>query len=74
MDLIARREIVHVTVESLALAARDDVVLVPVTDLPPMPLGLIWARAAEHERIRAMAALSPPDDATTHIVRQPSQI
>ncbi len=58
MDLIARREIVHVTVESLALAARDNVVLVPVTDLPPMPLGLIWARAAEHERIRAMAALA----------------
>ncbi len=54
----ARREIVHITVESMPLAARDDIVLVPVTDLPPIPLGLIWVGAAEHERIRAIAGLA----------------
>ena len=58
LDLIARREIVHITVESMPLAARDDIILVPVSDLPPMPLGLIWVGAAEHERIRAIAGLA----------------
>jgi DNA-binding transcriptional LysR family regulator len=58
LDLIARREIVHITVESVSVVARDDIVLIPVSDLPPLPLGLIWVRAAEHERIRTMADLA----------------
>jgi hypothetical protein len=33
----------------------QEVVVVPVHDLPPMPLGLIWRSAAEDARIRALA-------------------
>jgi hypothetical protein len=33
---------------------RDDIALVPITDLPPLPLGLIWVTAHENARIRAL--------------------
>jgi len=30
--------------------------LVPITDLPPLPLGLIWCTAHDNARIQALAA------------------
>jgi hypothetical protein len=36
--------------------SRDDIALVPVTDLPPLPLGLIWCTAHDNARIQALAA------------------
>lgn len=55
--LVARGLIVHPTVASTAqLLHRDDIVLVPITGLPPMPLGLIWCSIHENARIRALAA------------------
>ena len=57
--LVARGRIVHPTVASMArYLARDDVVLVPILDLPPLPLGVIWCTAHENARIRAMAQIA----------------
>jgi DNA-binding transcriptional LysR family regulator len=57
---VARGQIVHPTVSSIAahVHGRDDIVLVPIRDLPPMPLGLIWCTARENSRIRTMATVA----------------
>jgi DNA-binding transcriptional LysR family regulator len=54
---IARGEIVSINVSGTFRFARDKIVLVPLTDLPPLPLGLIWCTAHENGRIRALAEL-----------------
>ena len=33
---------------------RDDVVLIPIAGLPPLPLGLVWCASRENPRIRAL--------------------
>ena len=38
------------------LLHRGDIVLVPITGLPPIRLGLIWRNACYNARIRALAA------------------
>ena len=54
--LVARRKIVHPTVQSMAsLYPRPGVVFLPISDMPPLPLGLIWVTAHENARIRAFA-------------------
>jgi DNA-binding transcriptional LysR family regulator len=53
---VARGQIVMPGVRGPALAGRADFVLIPICDLPPMPLGLIWRTAHENARIRALAA------------------
>jgi DNA-binding transcriptional LysR family regulator len=53
--LVASGHIVHPTVARLPLAQRADIVLVPVTGMPPLQLGLIWCTAHENARIRALA-------------------
>jgi len=62
LALVASGQIVHPTVASLPLAQRADIVLIPVTGLPPLRLGLIWCTAHENARIRALAqtAATPP--------------
>ena len=56
--LVASGRIVHPTVASLPLAQRADIVLIPVTGLPPLQLGLIWCTAHENARIRALARIA----------------
>jgi DNA-binding transcriptional LysR family regulator len=56
LTLIARGHIVHPTVTGVALFRRADITLIPIDDLPPMPLGLIWCTTHENARIRALAA------------------
>lgn len=56
LTLIARGRIVHPTMASIPLFARDDITLIPIRDLPPMPLGLIWRTAHENATIRALAS------------------
>ena len=53
--LAARGQIVHPTASGIPMFTRDDIALVPITDLPPLPLGLIWVTAHENARIRALA-------------------
>jgi DNA-binding transcriptional LysR family regulator len=53
---LARGPVVHPTVTGVVLFRRDDIVLIPIEGLPPLPLGLIWCTAHENARIRALAA------------------
>jgi DNA-binding transcriptional LysR family regulator len=54
LSLVARGRIVHPTSSTVPIFNRDDVVLVPIDDLPPLPLGLVWCRSRENARIRAL--------------------
>lgn len=58
LALVAAGHIVHPTVASLSLAQRSDITLVPIADLPALPLGLIWHTAHENARIRALASVA----------------
>ena len=46
--------IVHPTSSTVPLFNRDDVVLIPIAGLPPLPLGLVWCASRENPRIRAL--------------------
>jgi DNA-binding transcriptional LysR family regulator len=54
-DEVARGGSVHPTLANVVLFRRDDIVLVPIEGLPPLPLGLIWCTGHENARIRALA-------------------
>jgi DNA-binding transcriptional LysR family regulator len=54
--LVAQGRIVHSTAAGIPMFSRDDIALVPITDLPPLPLGLIWCTAHDNARIQALAA------------------
>ena len=55
VSLVTRGQIVHPTASGIPMFIRDDIALVPITGLPPLPLGLIWVTAHENARIRALA-------------------
>jgi DNA-binding transcriptional LysR family regulator len=52
---VADGRIVHITMTGVSVFSRDDVVLIPVQDLAPTPLGLIWCSARYSAKIRALA-------------------
>ncbi|MGP7997344.1 MAG: LysR family transcriptional regulator [Streptosporangiaceae bacterium] len=54
LSFVARGCIVHPTSSTVPIFDRDDVVLVPIDDLPPIPLGLVWCTSRENPRIRAL--------------------
>jgi DNA-binding transcriptional LysR family regulator len=54
LSFVARGRIVHPTSSTVPIFDRDDVVLVPIDDLPPIPLGLVWSTSRENPRIRAL--------------------
>lgn len=51
---VAHGRIVHVTMAGIPVFGRDDAVLIPIQDLAPIPLGLIWSTARENAKIRAL--------------------
>ena len=51
----ARGHSVHPTLANVVAFRRDDIVLIPIDGLPPLPLGLIWCTGYENARIRALA-------------------
>ena len=55
VSLIARGQIVWPTASGIPMFVRDDIALVPIKDLPPLPLGLIWCTAHDNARIQALA-------------------
>lgn len=57
-QMVASGAVVHFTIEGLALFQRPDIVLIPVRDMPPLPLGLVWRRADENQRIRVLAKIA----------------
>lgn len=55
-SLIARGHAIHPTVAAVShTLAGHDIALIPIRDLEPLPLGLIWVTAHENSRIRALA-------------------
>ena len=54
LSLVARGRIVHPTSSGVPVFDRDDITLIPITDLPPLPLGLVWATSRDNPRIRAL--------------------
>ena len=52
---IIRGRIVHPTMHGVQMLRRDDIALIPIEGLLPLPLGLIWCTAHENARIRALA-------------------
>jgi DNA-binding transcriptional LysR family regulator len=51
---VARGRVVHLTVESQArFAGHPDIVLLPVIDAPPIPIGLIWVTDRANVLVRA---------------------
>lgn len=54
LSFVALGRIVHPTSSAVPLFDRDDVTLVPIDDLPPLPLGLVWVTSRENSRIRAL--------------------
>jgi DNA-binding transcriptional LysR family regulator len=54
--LVARGKVVHPTAAAMAaLYAFPGLLFVPIADMPPLPLGLIWVTVHENGRIRAFA-------------------
>jgi hypothetical protein len=54
LSFVARGRIVHPTSSAVPIFDRVDVVLIPIGDLPPLPLGLVWCTGRENPRIRAL--------------------
>jgi DNA-binding transcriptional LysR family regulator len=54
LSLVALGRIVHLTSSAVPIFNRDDITLVPVSDLPPLPLGLVWSASRDNPRIRAL--------------------
>jgi DNA-binding transcriptional LysR family regulator len=54
LSAVARGSIVHPTSSAVPIFDRDDIVLIPIGDLPPIPLGLVWCTSRENPRIRAL--------------------
>ena len=65
LSLVARGRIVHPTSSAVPIFNRDDVTLVPIEDLPPLPLGLVWCARRENPRIRALNEVAGSMAATT---------
>jgi len=56
MTAVARGRILHPGCAGIPLLTRPDLVQVPIRDLPPMPVGLIWRTVHQNARVRALAA------------------
>src|SRR5580704_17052087 len=54
LSLVARGRIVHPTISTVPIFNRDDIVLISIESLPPIPLGLVWRTSRENPRIRAL--------------------
>lgn len=58
LDALVHGQLVHPTMRGMAAFQRPDLIPVPIHDLPPMPLGLIWRTATEDAKIRALAEVA----------------
>jgi DNA-binding transcriptional LysR family regulator len=74
LPLVAAGQVVHATVEGVPLLNRDDVLLIPIIDLPAMPLGLIWSAASENQEIRALAVVAQSLRAGPRTAREGSEL
>jgi len=63
LSLVALGRIVHPTSSDVPIFDRGDIILIPINDLPPLPLGLVWRTSQENPRIRALDATAQSLDA-----------
>jgi DNA-binding transcriptional LysR family regulator len=56
-SLVARGRVVLPTV-AMQRFGTDGIVLLPIHDMPPVPLGLVWCTSHENARIRALAQVA----------------
>jgi hypothetical protein len=56
--LIAQGRIVHPSSADVPFFQRPDLRAIPIPDMPPLPLGLIWCTARTNAMIRAIAAVA----------------
>lgn len=54
VTLVSLGRVVHPTCESVPMYQRDDIVQIPIRDMPPAAIGPIWCTAHENARIRAL--------------------
>jgi hypothetical protein len=54
VTLVALGRVVHPTGASALMYQRDDIVQIPIRDMPPVAIGPIWCTAHENARIRAL--------------------
>lgn len=52
---VAHGRTVHITAAGVPVFSREDVTFLPVQDLTPIPLGLIWKTSHHSAKIRALA-------------------
>jgi DNA-binding transcriptional LysR family regulator len=69
LSLVARGRIVHPTSSDVPIFDRGDIVLIPINDLPPIPLGLVWSTSRDNPRIRALDATAQSLDAASGAAR-----
>jgi DNA-binding transcriptional LysR family regulator len=72
--MVAVGRIVHPTVTDIPAFQHDDLRMIPVPDMPPLPLGLIWCTTRENAMIRALASVAReigPRPARTGTTRDP---
>ncbi|MHB1929702.1 MAG: LysR family transcriptional regulator [Acidimicrobiales bacterium] len=55
---VASGEVVHPTMRGVTATEHQGLVIVPIHDLPLMPLGLIWRTATEDARIHALVEVA----------------
>lgn len=65
ISIVARKQAVLPTV-SLQRFDNHPIVLVPIRDLPPVPLGLVWWTANENARVRALVQVAGELAPTRH--------
>ena len=58
LTAVARGRIVHPTMAGTSVFNRPDLVLIPFRDVAPIPIGLVWCRAHESARVRAIAEVA----------------
>ena len=58
VTLVALGRVVHPTGSSVLMYQRDDIVQIPIRDMPPVAIGPIWCTAHENARIRALVQAS----------------
>jgi DNA-binding transcriptional LysR family regulator len=52
---VARGQMVHLTMAGVVVYQRKDIALIPMSDMAPLPLGLIWVTGNDSAKTRALA-------------------
>ena len=65
---VAHGRIVHITMAGVPVFSRDDVAFIPIQDLAPAALGLIWKTVRHSAKIRARRRRLGTGAAPSHLL------